>query len=67
MHTFDIFGHILVIVMSLRSSEGNQRVLQDFGLCFEHCFDIRLVDPGSIQESSGTIFKHFEYSGTPVV
>ena len=28
-------------------------------MIFEHFFDICLVDPGSIQESSGTIFKYF--------
>jgi hypothetical protein len=68
MHNFNLFGHLfdvfLVIVGSLRvtwgSSEGNQRsFLIGFQKIPEHFVDICLVDPGSIQDSPGIIFKHF--------
>ena len=52
--------------MTWGSSEGNQRsFLIGFRKIPEHFFDICLVDPGSIQESSGTIFKHFYIFGDP--
>ena len=60
MHIVDIRFVILVIVVSLRvtwgSSEGNQR-RKMIGYCFERCSDILLLEPQSIQESSGTIQK----------
>ena len=52
--------------MTWGSSEGNQRLfLIEFLMISEHLFDICLVDPGCIQESSGTIFKHFRIFGDP--
>ena len=53
--------------MTWGSSEGNQRLFLERELLTisEHFFDICLVDPRCIQESSGTIFKHFRIFGDP--